>query len=138
MFQDPYCTVIEADEVNTSSEWVALSEDQKLSALKWGRIYLDSKYECVDAVPEETLKLANALLGGYHSKSNIFDLSNPGDALITEKSIKAGSVSIGKKFTTGNSNYSKTFDLYPDVSAVLSQYCNRKTSGFSIKSVIRS
>ena len=142
MLLDPYCSVSEADTVNTSDSWIVLLDPAKLDALKWGRLYLDGTYSCVanDGTESFTnaLKLANALLGQYHCKENLFDVSDLSTQLITEKSVKAGSVSINKKYSSGNSSVLAKYDPYPDVTAALKAYCSKaELSGLDFRTVIR-
>ena len=142
MLSEPYCSVIEADTVNVSAEWGGLAVNEKLDALKWGRLFLDGTYSCVtDDGTEEylnSLKLANALLGQYHAKESLFDVSDLSTQLITEKSVKAGSVNVSKKYSSGNSATIAKYDPYPDVTAALKPYCSKsELSGLDFRTVIR-
>lgn len=143
MFKDPYCTVEEADLINTSSTWIGLSDPEKDTALIWGRIYLDSKYKCSTNLPAdevanatEARKVANALLGEQYALGNMFKTSPTNDATVTEKSVKAGSVSISKKYSQA-SNVQEIIDPFPQVTAVLAGYCSFTSAGLRNVNVIR-
>lgn len=149
MFKTPYCTNEEADEVNAgSAEWLALTEDEKTKALQWGRVFLDANYSCsglayiededLDQLDEDfyaALKVANALLGNYYTTGNLFTPSDTGNRVVTEKAVKAGSVSSSKKYSSANSE--TIYDPYPDVTATLAGYCTRTSSTMSTISVIK-
>ena len=143
MLKDPYCTVDEADQIITSDEWFALSSDEyKEIALKWGRIYLDSKYKCrtltdgteiADAL--DAKKVANALLGEQYVLGNLFKASASNNTSLTSKSVKAGSVSISKKFESSSDD----FDPFPQVTDVLAPYCSfTGETGFRNVNVVRA
>lgn len=141
MFKEPYCTIEEADEVNLSATWIALYDDEKEVALKWGRVYLDSKYKCSSTLTAdqesdalEAKKLANALLGEQYALGNMFKPSPNIDSALTEKAVKAGSVSISKKYSEG----SGTFDPFPQVTDVLSGYCSYSSATFRNVNVVRA
>ncbi len=129
MFKEPYCTIEEADLVNDFSSWLSLDDDTKTDALKWGRVYLDSKYRCstslstedeADAI--EARKIANAILGNEYVLGNLFKVIPTDNSALTAKAVKAGSVSISKKFSESSS--SPPVDQFPQVTAVLSGYCS--------------
>lgn len=138
MFKDPYCSVDEADTVNTSTDWVSLSSTEKETALKWARLYLDGNYDCSSANESDAdfvtaRKLANALLARQHVISDLFADVNPDDAVLIEKTIKAGSVDIGKKYQTE----SRTHDRHSEITAALANYCERVATAFKIRHVVR-
>jgi len=123
-----YCTVAEADGINTSTAWMTLLDSEKQTALDWGRVYLDSNYTCSTAIdtvtPQDAAKLANALLGDKYANGILF---NHGDFLLTYgqngKTVKAGSVSSS---TTYNSNLIMQLnsDPFPDVTAAIASLCS--------------
>lgn len=142
MFKEPYCTIEEADLVNDFSSWLTLDDETKTDALKWGRVYLDSKYKCstslsaddeADAI--EARKIANAILGNEYVLGNLFTVVQTDNAVITAKSVKAGSVAISKKYSESSS--SVPIDQFPQVTAVLYGYCSLIGSSFRNVNVVR-
>jgi len=123
-----YCTVAEADGINSSTDWLTLNDTEKQTALDWGRVYLDSNYSCSTAIdtttPQDEAKLANALLGDKYAQGILF---NHQDHLLTYgqngKTVKAGSVSSS---TTYNSSLIMQLgsDPFPDVSAAIASLCS--------------
>ena len=121
----PYASNLEADGVNSSAEWVALTEGEKTTALSWGRVYLDAEYTCAipidDAAPSDNIKLANALLGDYYARGALYpvggSVDDSGGRSLTAKTITAGSVSISKSYdvTAG----AGVVDQYADVTAIM-------------------
>ena len=131
----PYCTLVEADVfLSTSSTWNNASDTEKNSALFWGRIYIDSKYACVDwttldttpSYPEE-LKYANALLAEAYIDGTLFDVDETGNRVLTSKRVKAGDVEVEKRYQ-GDRSFSigNKIDEFPEVTALLAEYCNKK------------
>lgn len=135
MLKESYCTIEEADSILTSEEWFALSDDSyKTTALEWGRVYLDSKYKCRTLTLDEledavnAKKVANALLGEQYVLGNLFIPSTSNNTQLSAKTVKAGSVSISKKYESSSNDY----DAFPQVTDVLAPYCSF-TGGNSLK-----
>jgi len=125
MLPTAYVTAAEADEVNSSVEWLALDVAEKDTALSWGRVYLDSSYRCNDPIneaePSDNVRLANSLLGDYYARGLLYPSSESGDETggrtLTAKTVTAGSVSISKSYD--ESGGSSSIDNYPDVTAAM-------------------
>lgn len=127
MLKEPYCTTIEADTIILTDAWLELPEEEKYLALQWGRVYLDSKYRCRNLYLTEiedalnAKKVANALLGEQYSLGTLFTVSATNSAQLVEKTVKAGSVSIGKKYDSGTG---ASTDPCPQATDVLAPYCS--------------
>lgn len=142
MFKEPYCTIAEADLVNDTSTWLSLDDDAKMDALKWGRVYLDSKYRCsTNLTTDEELeafeakKIANAILGNEYVLGNLFTVIPTDNAVLTAKSVKAGSVTVSKKYA--ESSGAPPVDQFPRITSLLYGYCSLINSSFRNVNVIR-
>jgi hypothetical protein len=148
MLNDAYCTVTEANTVNNTDAWNVLLEAEKETALKWGRVYLDSYYICPnitysnldpndedDLVIINVIKAANAVLADKYANGELFEASGTAQAKIAEKQVKAGSVSTRTRYADPTTN--ATYDPFPDVTSLLSGYCQYKKTGLVIDPVIR-
>lgn len=136
-----YCTVIEADDLLLdNTDWLALDDDTKTTAISWGRVYIDSTYDLSYEPADDqgfidALKVANALLAVEYTTNSLFVVSPSGDRILVEKSVKAGSVAVQKKYSSSSE---ALIDLFPQVTAVLFPYCGRKNSTFTMAQVVRA
>lgn len=140
-----YCTVAEADVIiGEVSEWEALEDQDKETALSWGRVYIDSTYNCLSA-PSSTsdeydnyqnaIKTADALLGLEYVNGTLFSTSNYDTRSVVEKSAQAGSVKVSKKFAASTSD--AYLDPYFKITALLAPYCSKSSKTFSTAYVVR-
>lgn len=147
MLTTAYCTVEEANTVNNSDAWNVLLEQERQTALNWGRVYLDSYYSCgvynhvdLDDIDDEAVvnafKAANAVLGDKYANDELFEATATTNSKIAEKQVKAGSVSTRTKYA--DPAVGETYDPFPEVSAILSGYCTYKNSGFQMHPLIRA
>jgi len=129
----PYATVAEADAYfDENDSWLDLEEVDKENHLLNGRYYIDGKYSCTDLVdgdpiPEE-YTYANALLALEDSVTPIFSVSTSGDNSLVKTKVVAGPVSTEKVYSGYTGDSKKEIDRYPQITALLSEYCSFKSS----------
>lgn len=126
-----YATVAYADLVNTGEAvWTALTTEEKENALSMGRYFIDSTYTCstfTEPYPDE-LQTANSLLALEYANDNLF-LINDTSGMLVAKSVKAGSVTISKEYAGRyTSRLQKSIDRYPQITALLTEYCSLASS----------
>lgn len=91
-----YITVIDADLINDSSEWIALTEEQKEYALDIGQKWIDENYTCsIESPVQAEIQRANAYLGDFYAQGTLF---TPESASVTASTVKAGSVSVSEEY----------------------------------------
>jgi len=142
----PYATVAQANSyLSNNDDWLDLSSSAKNVYLVNGRYYIDANYECsdevdMDDIPEEYV-YANSLLAGYDLASGLFTISDSGDSPIVKKMVKAGEVESEVTYAGSRSTSLRMngIDRYPDVTALLSEYCNfSKGSSVKCSSLLRA
>jgi len=133
-FLPGYCTVVYADTVNVSAEWVAYTDPEKELAITMGRFYIDKNYTCldsddwdrdvVDSVPEE-VQLANAKLAEEYALGILIpDFSADVSSPITKKKVKAGSVETDTTYAGYFTSRLKIeYDKKKEITLLLSPYC---------------
>lgn len=132
---DSYCTIAEADVfLANSAIWSEATDTEKTSALFWGRMYIDSKYTCVDwatldTTPDypEELKYANALLAEAYLDGSLFEFDETGGRVLTSKRIKADTIEIEKRYQ-GDRSFStgSALDPFPEITALLTTWCTKQ------------
>ena len=121
-----YITVAEADVLlEFVSPWNTATDEDKTAALDMGRLYLDTKYICVDfdeSAPPDSVKDANGYLGNCHLQGRLFNYSSSSTGrLITEETVKAGSVSSTTKYSDTRGQSTQSSDPCPEATAILAQ-----------------
>lgn len=121
-----YITLAEANAFLYQTEpWNSSTDDQKQQALDTGRLYLDTNYICQDFDDNDapqSVKNANAYLANCYLDDKLFNNTDPSQgSLITEETVKAGSVSSTKKYSDKRGKSSKSSDPCPLATAVLLQ-----------------
>ena len=92
-----FVTIAEVD-VILGVDWAA--EDKKAMAVNQANVWLSTKNFCGGINPiSGDLKQAGAYLASMSSKGTLYVSRT--DGLVTEKTVKAGEVSVSKKFATG-------------------------------------
>ena len=111
----PYCTVSDANTLLTGSTvWNGASTTQKEQALFWGRVYLDSNYNCTSFeetdIPDE-IEYANALLAEDWIEGTLNRSSTAVSGRVIKKRIKAGSVESETEYLPGATTGSAQEDV---------------------------
>ena len=138
-----YCTAVYADTINSSTEWLVLSNDEKEFAISMGRNYIDSKYSCLDSsnwdttdsttIPTE-VQWSNATLAEQYAQGTLTTTSAYSGP-ITKKKVKAGDAEVETTYQgLYSSSGGKTKDPFSEVTLMLSAYC---TYGNSSRTLIR-
>lgn len=144
MLKDAYCSVEEANGYINSQGWNALTDAERLVALKWGRNYLDSHYKQKYEIDEDdesytdfdnARKLGCALLASHFVVGELFVASASNNQQVIEKTSKAGSVSTTKRYASSGGTVA--IDPFPEVTSVLSEFFYRIASSFSMANAIR-
>ncbi len=127
----PYVTLAEADVyLDGITAWESSEDEQKNAALFWGRVFIDSKYNCPDHDPDDPtdeIKYANALLAEDYINGTLLQSDGTGEPSISEKSVKAGPVEVETKYIGGEKDNNQQ-----DVDALLSGQCRKKGSNLVI------
>ncbi len=136
-----YATSAEADVyLATNATWLALTDSEKDAHLLNATYYIDKNYNCTfsDTVEDEA-GYACSILAAKDMASSIYTVDDTGGSSIVEKEVKAGSVLTKKRYGGSFSSSASTIDPYPEVSAILGDYCSLiKQNGLSSASVVRS
>lgn len=130
-----YITVADADAINTSAEWGALTEAQKEAALSWGRIYLDANYSCVidETAPSDNVQYANAVFGDYYAQGSLYESQAERGATktTTREKVKAGSVEVEEEYAVSVSGQTIGADPFEPISNLLMADGCSYTGGYS-------
>lgn len=130
-YQSGYCNIAFADTVNISTEWIALSDDEKNLAISYGRLYIDKNYTCSDTdwdtsdystIPDEVQR-ANAMLAEQYTLNELFPTENVSGPVTREK-VKAGSVESDISYMGSEAQYTKFVDQKPEITLLLSFSCS--------------
>jgi len=120
-----YVTVAEADLINFSTEWIALTEANKEIALSWGRIYIDANYDCTidEDDPDDSAKHANAVFGDYYARGILYEApdSRTEEKTTTREKVKAGSVEVEEEYAVTGGGAVMKDDPFINVSQLLNQ-----------------
>lgn len=125
----PYTSIAEADlTLGLAEPWFSSSNNQKTRALEIGRAYIDTKYSCVEIdesdVPDP-IKIANAELANIYLSNPTAFFGNTTTKGIKRTRVVAGSVESEKEY---DAYASIPVDLYPEITAIISEYCSRTGS----------
>ena len=92
-----FVTIAEVDAI-LGVGWT--TEDKKAMAVNQANVWLSNKNFCKGINPiSESLKQAGAYLASMSSKGTLY--VSRSDGLVTEKTVKADTVQVTKKFATG-------------------------------------
>lgn len=140
----PLCALAFANQINSGdTDWDAQSDTQKQTAIDWASIYLRANYRftgfdplgAISQVPE-AVQIACAMLALEQRTKNIFERQTVDRAREEGKTIKAGSVTIQKKY---NAELSGTFiDPFPAITGLLARYATLSPQNSNTKFVRRA
>ena len=92
-----FVTIADVDAI-LGVDWA--TEDKKSMAVNQANVWLSNKNFCIGINPiSESLKQAGAYLASLSSKGTLY--VSRADGLVTEKTVKADTVQVTKKFATG-------------------------------------
>jgi hypothetical protein len=134
-----FLTVEEADAILcANAPWSTAAEDNKQNALEMARIYTETNYtlrfNTANEAPEK-VKIGNAIIANENLISDIFSRQD-GLGTLTEKTVKASSVTTTKKYN--NQASSNWRDPFQKATAIMQPFCVLISgSGIVYKTVIR-
>ncbi len=131
----PAIDIAFVDSYASDSTWQNATDDQKNKSILNGCYYFRANYSCPyvdynDPLPIE-IKNAMAELAILDINGKLYSTTN--QERIDSKSLKAGSASISKSFSSGVSQKDSTFTRVQDM---VSSYCT--FTGGTVKSLIRA